>query len=48
MANEIVECPCLSLSVIPVKTGIKYFYALTYSWIPASAGMTIFCEVING
>ena len=48
MADEIVECPYSSLSVIPVKTGIQYFYAVTYSWIPAYAGMTTFCEVING
>ena len=55
MADEIVKCPYSSLSVIPVKTGIQYFYALSYSLImdinlrfPAYAGMTIFCEVVNG
>ena len=62
MADEIVKCPYSSLSVIPVKTGIQYFYALSYSWImdinlrlmniklrfPAYAGMTTFCEVVNG
>ena len=48
MADEIVECPYSYLSVIPVKTGIQHFYKFTYIWIPAYAGMTTFCEVING
>jgi len=48
MADEIVKFPYSSLSVIPVKTGIQYCYTYTYSWIPAYAGMTTFCEVVNG
>jgi hypothetical protein len=48
MADEIVKFPYSSLSVIPVKTGIQYFYTFTYSWISAYAGMTTFCEVVNG
>jgi hypothetical protein len=34
--------------VIPAQAGIQEFEAVQNPWIPAFAGMTTFCESING
>ena len=37
----------LPFSVIPVKTGIQYFHAVTEPWTPVFTGVTTFYERIK-